>query len=423
MVEQRNHNPRVRGSSPCAVILIMENIKEIIFELSKGCVDILPEGELEKKVLLAKKENRPLRVKLGIDASGPYIHLGFTIPLRKLKKFQEFGHTAVLIFGDFTGKIGDPTGKNKTRPQLTDEDIKENLKNYKTQVFKILDPKKTEIRLNGEWSDKLTPQDIIKLSSKMTVARMLERDYFENRYKHKIPISLHEFLYPLFQAYDSVAVKADIELGGTDQKFNLLLGREIQQEYGQEGQIIMTTPLLEGIDGTRKMSKSYDNYVGITEKPSEIFGKLMSIPDSLIIKYMLLTTDIPQKDIDSYKDEMENGKNPKEYKMILAKKIVSMYYSENESLRCEKEFNRIFKEKGLPDFIPSIKVSSEDSSIKITQFLKKYNLTESTSQASRLIQGKGVKINDNLVENFDFVYTPKKGDVIQVGKKRFVKID
>ncbi len=401
----------------------MENLKEILSELSRGCVDILPEGELEKKLLISEKENRPLRVKLGIDASGPYIHLGFTIPLRKLKKFQEFGHTAVLIFGDFTGKIGDPTGKNKTRPQLSDEEIKENLKNYKEQVFKILDPQKTEIRLNGEWSDKLSPQDIIKLSSKMTVARMLERDYFEQRYKSGIPISLHEFLYPLFQAYDSVAVKADIELGGTDQKFNLLLGREIQEEYGIPGQVIMTLPLLEGIDGTRKMSKSYDNYVGITENPTQIFGKLMSIPDNLITKYMLLTTDIPEDMIKKYEMEMKDGKNPKDYKVILAKTIVQMYYSKEESERCEEEFNRIFKEKGIPDNIPLIKVSPEDKDIKITNFLKKYELTESTSEASRIIKGKGLKINNVVIDDFNYQYTPKKGDIIQVGKKKFAKVD
>lgn len=396
------------------------NIKEQIQLLSRGCADILPENGLEEKLLLSEKEKRPLRVKLGIDASGPDIHLGFSIPLRKLAQFQKLGHQAVLIFGDFTGKIGDPTGKNKTRPQLTNEMIQENLKNYKKQVFKILDPEKTEIRFNGEWLDKLTPYEIVGLTSKFTVARMLERDYFHKRYTEGEAISIHEFLYPLFQAYDSVAIKADIELGGTDQTFNLLLGRIIQEEYGVVPQLSMTMPLLEGLDGTRKMSKSYGNYIGIMEAPKEIFGKTMSIPDELILKYFTLTTDIEQKALDEMKKRLDGGENPRNLKVELAKTLIEMYHDRESAVQAEEEFNRIFKKGGYPDDMPEQKIEIKE--YEILELLKILKMTSSNSESRRLIDQGGVKINGEKIENVFAKVTPSKDDVLQVGKKKFIKI-
>ncbi len=397
------------------------NIDKQFKELIKGCEDVLPTNALKEKLSLAQKEKRPLRVKLGIDASGPDVHLGFTIPLRKLKQFQDFGHTAILIIGDFTGKIGDPSGKNKTRPQLTDEQIEKNIINYKKQVFKILDKEKTIIRFNGEWLDKLSPKDIVKLTSKFTVARMLERDYFHKRYQEGIAISIHEFLYPLFQAYDSVAIEADIELGGTDQKFNLLLGRTIQEEYGMKPQVIMTMPILEGIDGIKKMSKSYGNYIGITHTPAEIFGKTMSIPDTLILKYFRMTTDISENDITDIKNRLEKGENPRNLKVELAKCIITMYYSEEEAENAENEFNRIFTKGGTPDNIPEKKLEQKKE-YPFLSLLNDLDLTESNSQSRRMIKQGAVKINGQRIDDANYIYIAKKDDIIQVGKRKFIKI-
>ncbi len=390
-------------------------------ELIKGCEDVLPENGLRDKLLLAQKEKRPLKIKLGIDASGPDVHLGFTIPLRKLKQFQDFGHTAILIIGDFTGKIGDPSGKNKTRPQLSDEQIEKNIINYKKQVFKILDKDKTIIKFNGEWLDKLSPKDIVKLTSKFTVARMLERDYFHKRYQEGIAISIHEFLYPLFQAYDSVAIKADVELGGTDQKFNLLLGRTIQEEYGIKPQVIMTMPILEGIDGTKKMSKSYGNYIGITHTPAEIFGKTMSIPDTLILKYFIMTTDMSENDIENIKNRLEKSENPRNLKVELAKYLIAMYHSENDAKNAEEEFNRIFKKGGTPDNIPEKKLK-QGMEYPFLSLLNDLNLTESNSESRRMIKQGAVKINGQRIDDANYIYIAKKDDIIQVGKRKFIKI-
>ena len=397
------------------------NIDKQFKELIKGCEDVLPANALKEKLLLAQKEKRPLKVKLGIDASGPDVHLGFTIPLRKLKQFQDFGHTAMLIIGDFTGKIGDPSGKNKTRPQLTDEQIEKNIINYKKQVFKILDKEKTIIRFNGEWLDKLSPKDIVKLTSKFTVARMLERDYFHKRYQEGISISIHEFLYPLFQAYDSVAIEADIELGGTDQKFNLLLGRTIQEEYNIKPQVIMTMPILEGIDGIRKMSKSYGNYIGIIHTPAEMFGKTMSIPDTLILKYFIMTTDISENDITNIKNRLDKGENPRNLKVELAKCIITMYHSEEAAKNAEDEFNRIFKKGGTPDNIPEKKLEQEKE-YPFLSLLNDLDLTESNSESRRMIKQGAVKINGKRIDDANYIYIAKKDDIIQVGKRKFIKI-
>lgn len=397
------------------------DIKEQIRVLSRGCEEILPEGELEKKLTQSHERKKPLRVKLGIDASGPDVHLGFTIPLRKMAQFQQMGHEAILIIGDFTGKIGDPTGRNKTRPQLTDEEIASNIAYYKKQVFKILDPEKTVIRYNGEWLDKLKPQDVVALTSKFTVARMLERDYFAIRYKEGVSISIHEFLYPLFQAYDSVAVKADIELGGTDQTFNLLLGRTIQEEYGVKPQVIITMPILEGIDGTRKMSKSYGNYIGITQSPKEIFGRTMSIPDELIVKYFTLVTDIDEKAIADIDNKIKSGENPRNFKVLLAKTIISMYHSDSEAKTAEDEFNRIFQQGGTPDDIPETKINGNEE-FPFLAFLKDIGMTDSNSMSRRMIQQGAVKLNNEKISDTGFIYKPENNDIIQVGKRKFIKI-
>ncbi len=397
------------------------NIDKQLKELIKGCEDVLPANGLKDKLLLAQKEKRPLRVKLGIDASGPDVHLGFTIPLRKLKQFQDFGHTAILIIGDFTGKIGDPSGKNKTRPQLSDEQIEKNIINYKKQVFKILDKEKTIIKFNGEWLDRLSPKDIVKLTSKFTVARMLERDYFHKRYQEGIAISIHEFLYPLFQAYDSVAIEADVELGGTDQKFNLLLGRTIQEEYNQKPQVIMTMPILEGIDGIKKMSKSYGNYIGITHTPGEIFGKTMSIPDTLILKYFIMTTDMLENDITDIKNRLDKGENPRNLKVELAKCIITMYHSKEAAENAENEFNRIFKKGGTPDNVPEKKLEQEKE-YPFLSLLNDLDLTESNSESRRMIKQGAVKINGQRIDNANYIYIAKKDDIIQVGKRKFIKI-
>ncbi|MDY6787183.1 MAG: tyrosine--tRNA ligase [candidate division WOR-3 bacterium] len=397
------------------------NLEDQIKLLERGCEDILPEEGLREKLKQSQNENSPLRVKLGIDASGPDIHLGFAVPLRKLKEFQEMGHTAVLIIGDFTGKIGDPTGRNKTRPQLTDEQIKENMQSYKKQVFKILDREKTEIRYNGEWLGKMSPEDIVRLTSTFTVARMLERDYFENRFNEGVPISIHEFLYPLFQAYDSVAVNADIELGGTDQKFNLLLGRTVQENYNVKPQVTITMPILEGTDGTRKMSKSYGNYIGITQDPKEMFGRTMSIPDELIIRYFRLTTDLDPREIEEIKDRLDNGENPRDIKVKLAKTIIEMYHSKADADRAEEEFNRIFKKGGIPDNIPEVNLD-KDKTYPILKLLNDLDLTDSNSQSRRMIKQGAVKINDNKITDIHFDYSPGENDIIRVGKRRFVKI-
>ncbi len=397
-----------------------KRVKEQLEILKEGTVDILPEGEFEKKLKKSIETGKPLRVKLGIDASGPYIHLGFAVVLRKLRQFQELGHTAVLIFGDFTGKIGDPSGRSKTRPQLTDEDVQRNLANYKEQCFKILIPEKTEIHLNGEWFDRMTAADVVRMAATHTVSRMLERDYFEKRFKEGNPIFLHEFLYPLFQGYDSVMVDADIELGGTDQTFNLLVGRDMQEWAGKEPQVIMTLPLLEGLDGKQKMSKSYGNYIGITESPSEMFGKVMSIPDELIVKYYQLTLFPGKEKIDEIKSRLEKGENPRDLKFELAKGIVELYHGKEAAEKAGEEFNRVFKKKGLPDDIPVYKLTEKK---RVLDILRESGLIKTNSEGRRIIQQGGLKINGNVEKDpLIEIDIPEEEIIIQLGKRRFLKI-
>ncbi len=392
------------------------NAKEQFELLKRRTVDIIKEEELVSKL----DRGKPLRVKLGIDASGPDIHLGFAVVLRKLKEFQELGHVAVLIVGDFTGKIGDPSGRSKTRPQLTDEEVKTNLERYSEQIFRILNPERTEFKLNSEWLDRLTAKDIVDISAKCTVARMLERDDFAIRYRENKPIGLHELLYPTFQGYDSVAVEADVELGGTDQTFNLLVGRELQRNFGQEEQVVITMPLLEGLDGVRKMSKSYHNYIGITESPGEMFGKLMSVPDDLMMKYFELTTDLDKDGIEKIVSRLESGENPKELKEELAYRVVSIYHSAEEGEAARSDFNRVFRDKALPEEIPTHKIAEQKA--WIVKLLTDLKFATSNSEARRLIAQGAVRVNEEKITDPEFELEIKDELIMKVGKRRFAKI-
>ncbi len=396
------------------------DLKQILAELIKGTEKITSEEELLEKLNRSAKTNKPLRVKLGIDASGPDIHLGFAVVLRKLRQFQDFGHIAVLIIGDFTGSIGDPTGRSKTRPQLTDEEIKKNMARYREQVFKILNPERTEFRYNSEWSNRLTSKDIINLASKYTIARILEREDFSQRIKQGIPVFIHEILYPLFQGYDSVAVKADIELGGADQYWNLLVGRELQREFNQEPQVVMTMPLLEGTDGKLKMSKSYNNYIGIAEPPKEIFGKIMSIPDEMIIKYFRLCTNLNESEIKKIEHDIISGQNPKIYKEKLGKEIVSLYYSKDIAEQVSKEFEMVFKHKKVPDEIEEF--ISPVPRINIVELLVMAKLLPSKSEARRKISEGAIEINGEKIKDINLELEIEKPVVIKVGKRKFCRI-
>lgn len=397
----------------------MINIEEQIKIIKKGADEIINVKELEKKLVKCENEDRPLIVKLGLDPTAPDIHLGHAVVLRKIKQLQDLGHRAVIIIGDFTGRIGDPTGKSKTRKQLTEEQVIENAKTYEKQIFKILDKDKTDLRFNSEWLSKLNFRDVIELSSKYTVTRMLEREDFKNRFKNQMSIGIHEFFYPLMQAYDSLAIKADIEFGGTDQRFNLLMGRNLQEEYGQEKQVAIFMPLLEGLDGKQKMSKSLGNYIGIEEKPEDMYVKVMKIPDNLIIKYFELCTDIHPDVIYEIKGELEkNEVNPRDVKMKLAKEIVKLYHDEKKSEEAEMYFKNLFQENKVPQNIPEIKITSNDNLIDA---IVKFDPEISKSGARRLISQGGVKVNENKITDFN-KYILKSNDVIKIGKKKIVRI-
>lgn len=393
---------------------------EVLQILMKNTDRVVSEEALLAKLEASEKNHKPLRVKLGIDASGPDIHLGFAVVLRKLRQYQDLGHTAVLIIGDFTGSIGDPTGRSKTRPQLSEAQIQQNMARYREQVFKILKPEQTEFRYNSEWSNPLTSKDIIKLGAKYTVARILEREDFATRLKQGIPLYIHEILYPLFQGYDSVVVQADVELGGADQYWNLLVGRELQREFGQEPQVVMTMPLLEGTDGKLKMSKSYNNYIGIAEAPNEIFGKIMSIPDELIVKYFQLCTNLDDKEINHIAEAIKNGENPKFYKERLGKEIIKLYYNEAVADTAAKEFEAVFKLKQIPTNIPEYKVTT--NSINIVDLLVMSGLMPSKSEARRKIQEGAIEIDGVRIQD---IYSNLKIDspkIIKAGKRKFCRI-
>ena len=395
------------------------NIKEQVAIIKRGSDEILIESELLEKL----KKNVPLKIKAGFDPTAPDLHLGHAVLLNKLRQFQDLGHEVYFLIGDFTGMIGDPTGKNVTRPPLSEQDVKENAKTYSEQVFKILDKSKTKIVFNSKWLNDLGASGIVKLASTHTVARMLERDDFAKRYKANQPISIHEFLYPLLQGYDSVALKSDIEIGGTDQKFNLLMGRELQKHFGQNPQCIITMPLLEGLDGVQKMSKSSKNYIGINEPPETVFAKLLSLSDDLMWRYIDLLSLSSLDQIKSWKKRVDDGENPKNIKVEFAKEIVSRLYDENSSNEAEKNFN--IRAKGhIPDDIKEHSLSFiEPDGVNIPQLLKKIDLVSSTSEAMRLIKGGGIKINGEKVAVTKFITVKGKSFTIQVGKRKFAKIN
>jgi tyrosyl-tRNA synthetase len=396
----------------------MSAIKQAIQTIRRGCDELIVEEELAKKLASGRK----LRVKLGLDPTAPDLHLGHTVVINKLRDFQELGHQVQFLIGDFTGMIGDPTGKNQTRPPLTREEILKNAKTYREQVFKILDPAHTQILFNSEWSDKLGSEGMIRLASRYTVARLLERDDFSKRFRNNQPIAVHELLYPLMQGYDSVAMKADVELGGTDQKFNLLVGRELQKDYGQEPQCVLTMPLLEGLDGRDKMSKSLGNYVGIAEPPQEMFGKLMSISDTLMWRYFELLSFRPISTIDGWKREMAEGANPRDVKVRLAKEIVARFHDQAAADAAEAEFEQRFRHGVLPHNMPEVTVQSPVDGLAITQLLKMAQLTASTSEAARAIEQGGVKIDGERVTDRALRLLPGKTLTVQVGKRKFARV-
>ncbi len=391
--------------------------------IKRGTSEIIPEEELVKKLEKSLKENKPLNIKLGCDPTRPDLHIGHSVVLRKLAQFQQLGHQAILIIGDFTGMIGDPSERNSSRPSLSFEEARENGKTYFEQASKILDRDKTKIVYNSEWLGKMSFEDVIKLSSKYTIARMLERDDFTKRYKNGIPISMHEFLYPLAQAMDSVAIKSDIELGGTDQKFNLLVGRDIQREFGLPPQVILTMPLLLGTDGVEKMSKSMDNYIGINETPKEIYGKTLSIPDDLIYLYYLLTTDVTDQELKSIKQDLDNQQvNPRVLKRTLARKLVEMYHSSNAAIEAEREFDNIFVKKGLPDEIPTYSFEKGKSVIDILELIMEVGFASSKSEARRLVEQGGVTIDGEKINDIKYILKLDIERILKVGKRNFVKI-
>lgn len=398
--------------------------EDVLKKLLRNTVQVISIEELKERLEESERLKKPLRVKLGVDPTAPDLHLGHYVGLRKLREFQEFGHTIVFVIGDFTARIGDPSGRSETRKPLSEEEVRVNAETYAKQVFKVLDRGKTELRFNSEWLGRLSSIDIIRLTSLYTVARMLERDDFHKRFSENRPISIHEFLYPLFQAYDSVAINADIETGGTDQTFNLLVGREIQPEYGQRPQIVFTWPLIEGIDGVMKMSKSYGNYVALEDPPQDMYGKLMSIPDHLIIKYLTLLTDFSDIDIKRWEKEMQEGLNPKIVKEILAMEIVSTFYSRETAIECRDEFNRIFSQKELPKEIPEFYLDSSyfTSEIPLVDVLFNTGLVSSKSEARRLIRQRGVKLDGSIVEDPDIKIKLKPDIILQVGKRKFLKL-
>ncbi|MGQ9707732.1 MAG: tyrosine--tRNA ligase [bacterium] len=395
--------------------------RSVIEQLKRGIDRLETEAELVECLERSEASDRPLRVKLGIDASGPDIHLGFAVVLRKLRQFQDLGHTAVLIVGDFTGRIGDPTGRSKTRPQLTDSQINENMARYQEQIFKILIPERCEFRYNSEWLDRLRACDIVNLSGHYTVARLIEREDFKNRLAQGLPLFVHELLYPLFQGYDSVMVAADVELGGADQYWNLLVGRELQARFGQTPQVIMTMPLLVGIDGKLKMSKSYGNYVGINESPQEMFGKLMSIPDELILSYFRLTTDKSDAEIASYERRLQAGENPRNIKVELAKAVVGLYHSHQEAEKAEAEFDRVFKEKQAPAAMPEFEIPN--AGVNIVDLVVQAGLLPSKSEARRKLLEGAVYLNGERVRDPALMIRPPRDSVVlKVGKRRFVRL-
>ena len=400
------------------------NIDETLKIMLKGSDNHTAESEIKEKLKKVEKENRPLIIKLGLDPSAPDIHLGHAVVLRKIKQLQDLGNEAVIIIGDFTGMIGDPTGKSKTRKQLSKEQVEQNAITYQEQIFKILDPKKTTVKYNSEWLEKMNFRDIINLAAKCTVARMLERDDFKKRYESQQPISVHEFFYPLMQAYDSVAINADIELGGTDQMFNVLMGRNIQRDFGQEPQITLFMPILEGIDGVEKMSKSLGNYIGVNENAVSMYEKIMKIPDNLIIKYYNLCTDVHPDLINKIKERIDKGENPRDIKMELAKEITSLYHRLEETEKAEETFKIAFQKQQAPDEAPVLKFNSnaENIGLALVETIMTSGNYKSKTEIKRLISQGALKINGERVTDIERISNINSNSVIQLGKGKFYKI-
>jgi tyrosyl-tRNA synthetase len=386
--------------------------------IKRGCDELISEEELVRKL----GQGRPLRIKLGLDPTAPDLHLGHTVVLNKMRHFQELGHTVQFLIGDFTGMIGDPSGKNQTRPPLSREQILENAKSYRTQMARILDPAKTEVLFNSKWSDELGAEGMIRLAARYTVARILERDDFAKRFRASQPIAVHELLYPLMQGYDSVAMKADVELGGTDQKFNLLVGRELQKDFGQEPQCILTMPLLEGLDGKDKMSKSLGNYVGIAEPPREIFGKLMSISDEMMWRYIELLSFAPDVTLRQWRTEVKEGRNPRDIKALFAQEIVERFHGSAAAKAAHEEFEQRFRHGVLPEDMPVVTLRSPNDGLPIAQVLKQAGLVPSVSEAARMIEQGGVKVDGEKVADKALKLASGTTVVAQVGKRRFARI-
>jgi len=397
--------------------------------ITRGAVDVLPEDEFREKLKVSIKENRPLRIKQGFDPTAPDIHLGHTVGIRKLGTFQELGHQIVLIVGDYTAMVGDPSGRSSTRPRLSHEEIVAHAETYQAQFFKILDKSKTEVRFNGEWFKEMSFTDIMELAAKFTVARIIERDDFSKRFEKGVPISIHELFYPLMQGYDSVAIKADVEIGGTDQKFNLLVGRTIQEAYGVKPQAILTMPILVGLDGAEKMSKSLGNYVSIEEPPREIFGKVMSIPDDLIYTYYELTTDVSLDDLERIKKDLSRKDlNPMVIKKELGRKLVDMYHAEGSGQQAQDEFERVFSQKQLPDNIPEltgedlVKLELNPQQIYLVHLITKSKMSKSNGEARKLIKAGAVTIDEQKITDPDYEFELNAEMVLKVGKRRFLRL-
>ena len=397
-------------------------LDEQLTYLRKGMAEIIREEDLRERLAEAARTNRKLRVKAGFDPTSPDLHLGHTVLLRKMKHFQDLGHTVIFLIGDMTAMIGDPSGRNVTRPPMTREAINRNAETYKAQVFKILDPDKTEVRFNSDWLEPLKYMDLIRLFSKYTVARILERDDFAKRYKEGAPILMHELMYPLAQAYDSVALECDVEMGGTDQKFNLLVGREMQKHYGQPPQCILTMPLLEGLDGVNKMSKSLGNYVGINEKPEDIFGKLMSISDDLMWRYIELLSFESIETVGKWKQQVAAGRNPRDVKVVFAQEIVARFHDKTAAARALADFEARFRQGALPEDMPEVKIAAEDGGLALVQALKQAHLTASTSESMRMIEQGGVRLDGERVSDRSLKLAKGTVAVAQVGKRKFARI-
>ena len=393
-------------------------MNDALKHIKRGSDEILTEDDLQKKL----ESGKQLVVKAGFDPTAPDLHFGHTVLLNKLRHFQDLGHKVIFLIGDFTGRIGDPSGTNKTRPTLDSKDLLENAKTYEKQVFKILKKDLTEVKFNSEWCDYLGADGLINLASKYNVARMLERDDFNKRFSSNKSIAIHEFLYPLVQGYDSVALKVDVECGGTDQKFNLLVGRELQRDYGQEPQVVITVPILEGLDGVKKMSKSLDNYIAIDEDPDEMFGKIMSISDDLMWRWFDLLSFMPEEDIAMLNQDMKDGKNPRDIKFILAEELVDRFHQEGDGKKCKEEFLNRFQKGNIPDEIESISVNLTEDKILLVNLLKNTNMIASVSEGNRLIKQGGIKINSQKVDDLKFSISSGTENIYQVGKRKFLKI-